>query len=270
MANIARLLLYVGVLFAIGDVFARWARGDTWAARVPADAQRGPVLAWLAIMTAAVVLFIVQFFALELAPTVTDVGLLVRETTWGRGWMLLAACSLAGMFVTIVRAPLLARAAVALFLAAAMGGLGHAAADEAYPLLSRGLDALHVLGIGAWLGTLACLALVPSASASLESWTRLSAVAIVAAPLTVLTGLGSALRRVSSASPSEVIVSDYGRLLAGKIAIVALILWLGNRHRRQLRARDLPTLSSVRLELVLACVALAVTAVLTGTSPPGD
>ena len=121
MANIARLLLYVGVLFAIGDVFARWARGDTWAARVPADAQRGPVLAWLAIMTAAVLLFIAQFFALELAPTVTDVGLLVRETTWGRGWMLLAACSLAGMFVTIVRAPLLARAAVALPRVGAFG-----------------------------------------------------------------------------------------------------------------------------------------------------
>src|SRR5215203_834214 len=116
MANTARLLLYAGVLLAIGDVCAQWARGDKWTARVSADEQRRPLLAWLAIMTAVLVLFIAQFIALELAPTVTDVGLLVRQTTWGQGWMLLAACSLAGMFARIVRAPLLPRAAIALLL----------------------------------------------------------------------------------------------------------------------------------------------------------
>lgn len=269
MANIARLLLYVGVMLAIGDVCAQWARANPWSSRIPADEQRRPVLAWLAIMTAVLLLFIAQFIALELAPTVTDIALLVRQTTWGHGWMLLAACSLAGMCASLVRAPLWLRAAIALVFSVGMGGLGHAAADEAAPLWSRGLDALHVLGVGAWLGTLACMAFVPDI-ASLVSWSRLSALATLAAPVSVLTGLGSALRRVSSASPSEILASDYGRLLAGKIAIVAIILWLGNRHRRQLRAREVPTTSSVRSELVLACLTLVVTAVLTGSSPPGD
>ena len=72
MANVARLLLYVGVMLAIGDVCAQWARAAHWTSRIPADEQRRPVLAWLAIMTAALLLFIAQFLALELAPTATN------------------------------------------------------------------------------------------------------------------------------------------------------------------------------------------------------
>src|SRR6187402_694384 len=234
MAIAARLLLYAGVMLAIGDVCAQWVREDGWTSRLQPDEMRRPVLAWLAIMTALLLLFVVQFVALELSPTITDVALLVRQTTWGQGWMVLAACSLAGMCASIIRAPLMARAAIALLLGSAMGGLGHAAADEAAPLLSRALDALHVLGVGAWLGTLFCLSRSPATLALPGSWSRFSRFAVVAAPMAVLSGAGSALRRVSTASIPEIAASDYGLLLAGKIAIVLLILVLGARHRRQL------------------------------------
>ncbi len=270
MAIVARLLLYVGVMVAIGDVCVQWVRADGWMSRIRPCEQRRPVMAWLAIMTALLLLFVLQFIALELAPTMHDVALLVRQTTWGQGWMVLAACALAGMCASILHAPLLVRASLALLLGVSMGGLGHAAADETAPLLSRALDALHVLGVGAWIGTLLCLALSPATVSSPGSWPRFSRLAVVAAPLAVLSGAGSALRRVNAASVAQVAASDYGLLLAGKIAIVLLILLLGAWHRRQVRSVKTPTAASVRLELVLACVVLGVTAVLTATAPPGE
>ena len=274
MATVARVLLYLGVMVTIGDVGAQWVRRDAWTAR-PAPAERlRPVLAWLAVMTALLLLFVAQFLALELAPTASDVALLVRQTAWGNGWMLLAACALAGTLAAVVRAPLAVRAVIVLLTGAAMGGLGHAAADDAAPWLSRALDALHVLGVGAWLGTLFCLWRVPApateAARALTSWARFSGLAVAAAPLSVLSGVGSTFRRVNAATIAQMVASDYGRLLGAKIGLVLLIVALGARHRRQLQARAVPTTASVRLELLLALAVLGLTAVLTATAPPGE
>jgi putative copper export protein len=180
--------------------------------------------------------------------------------------LLLAAVALTGVVATVARTTLVMRAAVAVAFAIAMGGLGHAAADDSAQLLSRVFDAAHVVTVGVWLGGLLCLGpnLTPT------SWLRFSRVAVFAAPLAVLSGVGSALRRVSGGSISQIVGGDYGRLLAVKLALVALILLVGAWHRRQLRARGVPTVTSVRFELVLALMVLGVTAALTGTAPPGE
>jgi putative copper resistance protein D len=72
------------------------------------------------------------------------------------------------------------------------------------------------------------------------------------------------------ASISDIVSSDYGRLLLAKTLIVLGILALGARHRRNVIAQAAPSRGSVRTELALAALVLIVTAVLTGTAPPGE
>ena len=262
-ATAARLLLYLALMLAIGDVGAQWAQGARWRARAEAITRRA-MLAWLAALAALLTLFVAQFVALELSPTVDEVAMLARQTAWGRGWLTLAGCAVTGAVLTLARATLALRLVVALAMAIAMGGLGHAAADDVQ-WLSRTIDATHVMAVGLWLGTLWCLR-----NATTADWSRLSAIATIGAPLAVASGVGSALRRVGGASLGQIIDSDYGRLLVLKLAIVVIILALGARHRRDVRAHRAPGPASVRTELMLAFATLAVTAVLTGTAPPGE
>lgn len=264
LAVAARFLLYVGVLVAIGEVGLAWSRADSWRAPPEERTRTYVVAAWCSVLFALLLMFAVQFVALELAPNAADVAMLVRQTTWGHGWSLLAACAVVGAIATVVRARLAVRAAVALGIAMAMGGLGHAAADEV-PALSRTLDALHVLAIGTWLGTL----LLIDRSPTLALWTRFSQLASVAAPLTVVSGLGASLRHFWGIAPGVILASAYGQALLWKIAVVAGVLLLGAWHRRRVQAQQVPSLMSVRVELGLTLWALTITAVLTGLAPPG-
>ncbi len=266
MAVAARGALFVGALAVIGEVGASWVHGARWGERL-APASRTTVLAsWWVASVALLMLFVAQFLALELAPSAADVAMLVRQTAWGTGWMLLTACVLVGAFMAFIRAALVVRLAAVVALAVAMGGLGHAAADETAPWLARALDAGHVVAVGAWLGTLAQVARTRSA----DAWSRFSRLATVAAPIAIATGGWAAWRRVSTASVPLILASDYGRLLALKTAIVVGVLLLGAWHRRQLRARGLPSSAGIRAEIALACATLLVTAVLTGSAPPGE
>jgi putative copper export protein len=266
MAVIARVLLYSGAVIAIGDVVAQWVRGGGWHSRGEVERRPRALVAWLLILAALLLLFVAQFLALELAPTAADVAMLIRQTAWGNGWLMLAASAFVGVIAAITRAALVVRAILVSIFALSMGGLGHAAADELAPMLSRALDLLHVLGIGAWIGGLLCLGRTVSA----ESWAAFSRLATIAAPVTVFTGVGSAFRRVGVATVPDILASDYGRLLGAKLAIVLVILGIGAWHRRAVLRRGTPSSTSVRFELLLACVVLVVTAVLTGTAPPDE
>ncbi len=265
VAIVARLLLYSGALIAIGEVFASRVQGGGWRVRATSARRALVLVAWLAILLALALLFVMQFLALELAPTLSDVALLARQTTWGQGWLLLAGAALVGTFAALLHAPLWLRMLVVVVMASAMGGLGHAAADDAAPLLSRALDATHVLGMAAWIGTLLCLGEVNAGR-----WARFSALATIAAPVTVFSGAGSALRRVGDATIPQILASDYGRLLGAKVAVVLIILGIGAWHRRAVQRQGSPSPMSVRIELLLAGLVLIVTAVLTGTAPPGE
>lgn len=263
---IARLLLYAGVLVGTGVPFARWCRGHAWTARADAPAMRTLLIAWLAVIVSLAVMLSAQLSALELAMSRADLLLLVQQTAWGRGWRTMALLSLAATVLTIVRAPQMLLLAVALAFGASMGGIGHAAADAELPTLSRVLDAMHVWSVSLWIGGLLWL----RGDVGVSAWQRFSRAATICAPVALLTGAGSALRRAGAASIPVIQASDYGRLLLLKVLIVGVVLLIGAGHRRAVTKQGAPTAKSVNEELLLALFALAVTAVLTGTAPPGE
>ena len=161
---------------------------------------------------------------------------------------------------------------VALGVAAAMGGLGHAAADDQWPLASRVFDALHVVGVGAWIGGLALMLLAGAGTAvpSAGEWRAFSRIATVMAPVVLLSGVGSTWRRVGGSGPTAIVASDYGKLLLIKIALALAVMAMGFTQRRRIAAGQTPSRTVVLREVVLAAVVLAATAWMTGTEPPGE
>lgn len=215
----------------------------------------------------------------------------VIGTSWGTGWLVgIAGVIVAAVGFTVVRR---ARSDVG-WNVAALGALGIAispaltghAGSTAPVALSIGADVLHVLAACAWLGTLlallfAALPLVRGARSRAEigSGPLVAAmvrafhpVALTCAGIVVATGLISAWLRLSTlASLWE---STYGRVLLIKLAFVAIVVVLGALNWR----RVLPMLGDERgarritrtasVELTIAALVLAVTAVLVSTSPP--
>ena len=159
----------------------------------------------------------------------------------------------------------------ALSVAAAMGGLGHAAADEQWPLASRVLDTVHVAGAGAWIGGLLLMMLASGGdvqSAKAE-WRAFSRTATVGAPVMMLAGVGSAWRRVGASGPADILATDYGRLLVAKMALALVVLAMGATQRRRLSMGNAPATRVVFWEVLIATGVLAVTAWMTGMEPPG-
>lgn len=266
LAVVARCLLYLGTTLAIGQLAAEWARGAHVGAHVGASTTSRAsfsALVWCAVLGAIVLLFVAQFLALELTPTRDDVAMLVRQTAWGRGWALLAASGVVFALTSLFAAPWAMRVAIAIAMAGSMSGLGHAAADD-LPVLSRTLDSVHVLGVGAWIGALMLL----HAETEPWVWRRFSALATIASASVVFSGVGAAWRRLGMFSLSAIATSDYGQLLALKLALVAVVLLFGYAHRRSVGAQRSPSRRTVQLELVFAAIVFVTTAWLTGTSPP--
>lgn len=277
---VARLLLYAGATIAIGRgtlsvTSLALERDGTGAVRVdPGGAVRWAL--WtgaLALILAPFTLLLLQQQALELANA--DLPGLLRETTWGRGWTWLTmACLVASPALPWRRS----RTAVwvlcvaALGVAAAMGGLGHAAADDQWPLASRVFDALHVVGVGAWIGGLLLMLLASAGSAgpAAGEWRAFSRVASVMAPVVLLSGVGSSWRRVGGIEPTAILASDYGKLLLLKIVLALAVMALGATQRRRIAAGETPSRTVVLREVVLAAVVLGATAWMTGTEPPGE
>ena len=274
VAPLIRLLLYGGAALAIGrgtlTVFERDASG---AGTDPRAVRVSLWLAALALLVAPFALLLVQQQALELATA--ELPGLLRDTTWGRGWMPLAfSCLLSAILLPTQRTPSNSWALllVALGVATSMGGLGHAAADDQWPLASRVFDALHVVGVGAWIGglLLMLLASVGTSAPTAGAWGAFSRMASVMAPVVLLSGVGSTWRRVGDSGPTAILASDYGKLLLLKIALALAVLALGFTQRRRIAAGQTPSRAVILREVVLAAVVLGATAWMTGTEPPGE
>jgi putative copper export protein len=219
---------------------------------------------------------------------VTALGTLLRQTTWGRGW-LVGGVGAVVLFVGLIvarrgRIGWYLAAAGALAVAASPALTGHAAADPDQPVLAIVVDALHVLGAGAWLGTLLLVVMAgvpaalrrvpgergPAAASILRAFHPL---ALYCVPLVVASGLVSAWLRLGSFG--ALTSSRYGAYLLIKVLIFACVALTGAYNWR----RVLPTLGdeagarqirrTASLELAIGAVVLAVTAALVVTNPPG-
>jgi copper transport protein len=179
---------------------------------------------------------------------------------------------------------------VGLLLLATISYAGHATTGR-WVALAFVTDVLHLTGAAGWLGGLVVIALAlwlparargaPLASA------RFSRLAGPAIALIVLTGTVQAFRQVSSLS--ALVHTTYGRLLIAKVLAVGVVLVAASASRDIVRERVLPALTpalgpgaaraeaddhdvrnlrdAVVVEVVLAIIIVALTAVLVNTEP---
>jgi putative copper export protein len=273
---VATLLLYLGVTIAVGHGTLAFLEGMTRTSAPWPPPRAGRWLRGagaLALLVAPALLLLAQLQALD--RTVAEAADLARGTSWGAGWMQLAAASALAALGLLLPFPWwrsLGALMTAIAVAVALGGIGHAAADDAWPRLARLLDGMHVAAVGGWLGALALTwsdlpAHAPN-DVALPRWRLFSPVATVLAPVTIVTGGGSTLLRVAAAPLPAIVASGYGQLLALKLLLVAGTLALGWVNRRQVQAQARPVARAIRVELALALLVLAVTAVLTRSEPP--
>lgn len=215
---------------------------------------------------------------------VGDLTDLLAGSTWGRGWMLQVAATIALLAGLRSARPFRwqVTGSVALALAISASMLGHPAAVTDVPLIAMGLDAVHGLAAGGWAGGVLALSsalplvfvLKPAnrASAVRELLRTFSPLALSCAAALVVTGVGGAWLQLRDLN--RLWVSPYGLILVRKVIAVGLIAILGAYHWRvaqpsigtdtsiaRLRA-------SVAIDVLLVLAVLVLTAMLTGTAPP--
>jgi putative copper export protein len=266
---VAKLLLYTGVAILVGAVALRRWRAFDVAGTTQGTLRTTLAAAWCSVFVALVAMLALQARDLELESW-SALSPLVAGTTWGRGWLVLVICAVAGALAFVRRWSDGFQSLIAVVLAFALGGLGHAAADQGWPLLARFLDGVHVLGVGGWIGGLFLLARFAPHEHQRDAWATFSRGATLLAPVVVITGVAASLLRLRASSLADGLSSGYGRLLLAKSAIVLVVIGFGLLHRRHLSRSAVPGKASVRAELSFAVLVLLVTGFLTGTSPPGE
>ena len=148
-------------------------------------------------------------------------------------------------------------AAAAVTIAAA----GHAAASGPIGL---GIDALHALTAGLWVGGLAAVATL-GRSVEPRALQQFSTLAMASVLVLVGTGTLNSLRHLTAVE--ELWQTRYGLTLTIKLFLVAATLAAAAVSRRRLRQHRVP-LRSVRIEAALTVAVLFVTALLSMTAPP--
>jgi putative copper resistance protein D len=303
----AAAITVAGVVFFlvfIGEPAFRNARDD---ARLPA-AVRGE-LAWLAWVSLLLTIasgaawFILVAASMGERP-VAEVfsegflGVVLLQTEFGRAWLVRAILAglLAAIFaVTLTAKPKQAKAiwlnVVGVATAAGLVGMlawgGHAAGGAgAEGIIHPAPDFLHLTAAAAWLGALIPLALLLRAAAddtgSLAvariATLRFSAFGVASVTTLLVTGLVNTFYLVGSIQ--ALAGTDYGRLLAAKVALFFVMVAVAAINRFRLTPRLVPgdTLAPARhalrqlrrnalIEIALGAVIIAIVAKL-GVTPP--
>jgi copper transport protein len=148
-------------------------------------------------------------------------------------------------------------AAIAVTIAAA----GHASASG---MIDLGVDALHVLTAGLWIGGLVTFAALGQ-SVEPRALQKFSTLAMASVLTLVVTGTLNSLRHLTTVE--QLWQTRYGLTLVIKLALVAAALAAAAVSRWRLRQHRVP-LRSVRIEAALTLAILVVTALLSMTAPP--
>jgi hypothetical protein len=140
---------------------------------------------------------------------------------------------------------------------------GHVATQS--PVLGAALVAVHLAAAGIWLFAIAASL---CSTRVIQTLRLLSPYAIGAAIAVGLTGVASATLELSTAT--QLVATDYGRILLAKLAAFLLLAAAGAWHwrRRAVGAAPVEVRRPVRLEALVAAGALVVATVLSATAPP--
>jgi putative copper resistance protein D len=259
--------------------------------------NRMPATLW-ALSLAAVVSGALWF--VSVATSMTDSGMswetarfVLTETTHGAlcllrlGVITAVVCVIAVLTFRPSRRLDVLLAILTAVLVASLAGTGHTQVEEGPSRLGHMLaDALHLIGAGAWLGGLVGLlyltakSLPPSSPESerLEAWSaahRFSAMGYLAVATIIGSGLVNSWFLVSPVT--NLIETEYGRLLLIKVALFAVMVGLAGVNRFWIvpalgkSATPDGTLRRLRLHILLEqCLGLAIILVvaLLGTLEP--
>ena len=170
-------------------------------------------------------------------------------------------------------------AATGVMYLVALAYVGHSR-SQAAPWLGVPVDVLHTAAAATWLGGLAALVFIVIPQVDTErgvaAFDRFGHVAERAVAVLVVTGIIQMLRL--HGYPLSMLTNRHGLLLIFKISLVALMLWLAARNRRELgaqRRREAMQPRTLRRLLVRASLietaiggaVLVITSVLVATSP---
>lgn len=294
----AGLLGVIGVvafrLFVLSPLERTRSLADEAMVLGPASARAVRVgLVAVGVLTVALVLRLyAQLYALRGPEEVLDagrVGALLGGTTWGLGWWLQAGgivVAAVGFAMAGIRGrvgwALAALGAAVLAFTPALSG--HAAGAQEPVWIAVLADGLHVLGAGGWLGGLLVVitAGLPVAlrqptgggAAAAALINAFSPTALFFAGVVVATGVFSAWLHVGAVS--ALWTTGYGRTLLLKLGVLSIVFGTGAYNWLKVK----PTLGdpaaagrlrrSAAVELTVAVVVLAVTAVLVATPLPAD
>jgi len=286
--------LFAGLALSLGAVASRWLiiprgfpQGDPPGARLREEAARVGQMGGLLLMLGLSLFFVRQLIEFrDPFSAWVDEATLLLGTSWGRSWMVAGVASVVGVASLSVARRRDHGWRIATPIVLALGAFpaltGHAAAEERFRALYILADVAHVWGAGAWIGGLAVvLWLEWRSSSGAESRASLlpalvpafSTVAIGAVGALVVTGTFASWTHLPS--PGALFTTTYGRLLAAKLGLVALVLALGARNFRVLTPRlgteggNRAMRRSALFELAVAQIVLIVTALLVRTSPMG-
>jgi copper transport protein len=286
----AKLAVYVAMVLGIGGAFFQtwfgqnWAgqtgAGQTWvgtAGRTRATSIHAALLVGGLIVT-PLSLGLQGLDALDL-----PVSQLTQAAVWRAGWetaygltALVAECAIVAGLLALVTPVRLARA---LALVGLLGiGLalllsGHAGTVEPR-WLTRSAVFLHGVTVAFWIGALIPL-VVAIRAGDRDALMRFSR--LIPVPLAVLIATGCLLMFIQLDRVDALWTTRYGLVLSGKLALVAVLVGLAAANRYALVPRfaaagsappGRPLATSIRAELALALVILALVASWRFTPPP--
>ena len=224
---VARWLFLVGVIVLLGSASFAFATGRREAMLRPLG------LAIAVAMAGAFALVVIQWGSLDVEVGTFAGTAAARAFAWRIGGLVLAAVGLA-----IRRS---SRPAIALVLlgttvaVTADVSAGHAAGgSELSRVVDVAIQSAHLLAVGVWIGGLVALLVALRATSAADRGRvvrRFSAIALAAVGVVALTGAARAIEEVGS--PTELVVSGYGRVVLGKVAGFVALIALGAWNRRR-------------------------------------
>ncbi len=189
----------------------------------------------------------------------------------GYGQAGLAAIAAAGM---LLLAPRAARLPLLLLFALVRASVSHASDGHGLFSMAVGVEWLHLLLMGVWLGSVGVSAwlVLPDAAPPGAYLATLSKVATLALAGIVASGAFNVWQRLDT--PGQLLGTPFGQALTVKLALFAVALLLGAYNRfagfpRALAGQGAAALLVLRIESLVLLGALACAAVLTSLPPPG-